>query len=280
MCSSPPLTSRLAILVPYRNRKDYLDIFLNEVPKYLEGVNGITDYWIYVAEQESRDVFNLALSRNVAARAALDDGAFAYFVFHDVDVIPLRHIDYGPRPFNVAWFLSAGSCKITVADFVKANGYNPDFVGWGDEDVEFYHRLSHLGSDLREWHRIPESRQAVIMNLEWPELSEDEALAWSRGYFGHATSGPRFVSYRGTAGDHKLEQYNKSKDFWGLGQQERNHALWNRTRTLPPEEKTSYIARNGLNRVRVDRAVRLAEGRVRWIKYRTGDVLDTDDIAG
>jgi hypothetical protein len=51
-------------------------------------------------------------------------------------------------------------------------------------------------------------------------------------------------------------------------------------RTLPPEEKTSYIARNGLNRVRVDRAVRLAEGRVRWIKYRTGDVLDTDDIAG
>jgi hypothetical protein len=31
-------------------------------------------------------------------------------------------------------------------------------------------------------------------------------------------------------------------------------------RTLPPEEKTSYIARNGLNRVRVDRAVRLAEG--------------------
>jgi hypothetical protein len=67
--------------VPYRNRKDYLDIFLNEVPKYLEGVNGITDYWIYVAEQESRDVFNLALSRNVAARAALDDGAFAYSCF-------------------------------------------------------------------------------------------------------------------------------------------------------------------------------------------------------
>ena len=51
-------------------------------------------------------------------------------------------------------------------------------------------------------------------------------------------------------------------------------------RTLPPEEKTSYIARNGLNRVRVDRAVRLAECRVRWIKYRTGDVLDTGDIAG
>jgi len=29
----------------------------------------------------------------------------------------------------VAWFLSAGSCKVMVADFVKANGYNPVFVG-------------------------------------------------------------------------------------------------------------------------------------------------------
>ena len=66
--------------------------------------------------------------------------------------------------------LSAGSCKIKATDFVRANGYNPEFAGWGDEDVEFYHRLSHLGSDLREWHRMPEAREAVLMNLEWPDL--------------------------------------------------------------------------------------------------------------
>jgi hypothetical protein len=58
---------QLTILVPYQNRKSYLDIFLSEVPKYLERVNGITDYAIYVAEQQSPDRFNLALSRNVAA---------------------------------------------------------------------------------------------------------------------------------------------------------------------------------------------------------------------
>jgi hypothetical protein len=51
-------------------------------------------------------------------------------------------------------------------------------------------------------------------------------------------------------------------------------------RTLSPEDKTSYIARNGLNRVRVDCTVRLARGRTRWIKYRTRDVLDTERIAG
>src|SRR5262249_25482805 len=186
ICRNPPRTGRLAILVPYRNRKAYLDIFLREIPAYLERANGINDYAIYVAEQQSPDRFNLALSRNVAARAALDDGASGYFVFHDVDIIPLHGIDYRPRGFNVAWFLSAGSCKVTTTDFVKANGYNPAFVGWGDEDVEFYHRLRHLGGDLREWHRLPESRLAVAINLEWPELPDDEALAWSRRYFGYA----------------------------------------------------------------------------------------------
>jgi hypothetical protein len=272
MCGSSPRTNQLAILVPYRNRKSYLDIFLREVPRYLERANGISDYVIYVAEQQSQDLFNLALSRNVAARAALDDGASGYFVFHDVDVIPLCGVDYGPRSFNLAWFLSAGSCKVMVADFVRANGYNPDFVGWGDEDVEFYHRLEHVGSAVREWHRIPESGQAVIVNLEWPEMSEDEALSWSRRYFGHEASGPRFVPYRTSC--RSFERYDKSRDFLGPGQQQRNHTLWDRMRALPADKKTSYIARTGLNRVRVDRAVRLIQDRIRWIKYQTADVLD------
>jgi len=272
MGSGSPRTRELAILVPYRNRKAYLDIFLREVPTYLERANGISDYAIYVAEQQSQDLFNLALSRNIAARAALDDGESGYFVFHDVDVIPLCGVDYGPRSFNVAWFLSAGSCKVMVADFVRANGYNPDFVGWGDEDVEFYHRLEHVGSEVREWHRIPESRQAVIVNLEWPEMSDDEALSWSRRYFGQETSGPRFVPYR--TGCRSFERYDKSSDFLELSQQQRNHVLWNRVRALPPDEKTSYIARTGLNRVRIDRAVRSTQDRIRWIKYQTKDVLD------
>src|SRR6516165_827552 len=123
-----PPTSDLAILVPYRNRKRYLDIFLREVPSYLERTNGISNYTIYVEEQQSQDSFNLALSRNVAARAALDDGASGYFVFHDVDVIPLCGVDCRPHSFNVAWFLSAGSCKVTVTDFVRANGYNPEKI--------------------------------------------------------------------------------------------------------------------------------------------------------
>jgi hypothetical protein len=178
-------------------------------------------YAIYI-EQQSRDLFNLALSRNVAARAALDDGASGSFVFHDVDIIQLRGVDYGPRSFNVAWFLSASSCKVMAADFVTANRCNPNFVVWGDEDVEFYHRLEHVGCEVKEWHRTPESRQAVVANLEWPEMSDEEVLSWSQRYFGHESSGPRFVRDRTGCGS--FERYDKSGDFLGPSQQERSHA--------------------------------------------------------
>jgi hypothetical protein len=156
---------------------------------------------------------------------------------------------------------SRQACTVIVADFIGANGYNPEFAGWGDEDVECYHRLEHIGSEVREWHRIPESRQAVIANLEWPELSDDEALSWSRRYFGHEASGPRFLPYR-TDG-RSFERYNKSRDFLELGQQNRNNALWNRIRMLNADEKTAYIARTGLNRVRLDR-----DGRATQYSYQ------------
>jgi hypothetical protein len=42
---------------------------------------------------------------------------------------------------------------------------------------------------------------------------------------------------------------------------------------LNADEKTAYIARTGLNRVRLDRAVRSIQGRIRWIKYQTKDVF-------
>lgn len=267
-----PRRERLALLVPYRDRARYLDIFLREVPRYLEKVNGISDYTIYVAEQTSPDLFNLALSRNVAAGLALGDGGFDYLVFHDVDIIPIERVDYGPRPFNVAWFLSAGSCKVRERDFVAANGYNPRFVGWGDEDVDFYHRLRHTGAEVKEWHRLPESRGAVAVNLEWPDLSEADALTWSQSYFGHRGEGPRFVPYPGGREAPQLERYDKSRDFHRGDKQRENHALWNRVRALPAPQKSLYMRENGLCELRREPIVRERRAGVEWLRYRTEEV--------
>lgn len=264
---------RLAVLVPYRDRERYLEVFAREVPAYMERANGIHDYAIYVAEQVSPDLFNVSLSRNVAACAALADGGFDYFVFHNVDIIPVAGIDYGPRPFNVAWFLDAGSCKVRVSDFVRANGYNPAFVGWGDEDTEFYHRLESVGSQVREWHRIPESRDAVAINLDWPELPDEESLRQSQSYFGHQDAGPRFATWNRAIHGRPHVPYDKS-GFLHEAQRARNHALWGRVRHLPKEMKLAYLKANGLNRVRFEGARRERRGSIHWLRYRTEDVLD------
>ena len=111
----------------------------------------------------------------------------------------------------------------------------------------------------------------MFANLEWPEMPDEEAPSWSQRYFGHESSEPRFVPQR--TGYGSFERDDKSSDFLGPSRQERNHALWHRVHALPPDEVTAYIARNGLNRVSVDRAVRSTQDRIRWIKYLTADVL-------
>ena len=121
-----------------------------------------------------------------------------------------------------------------------------------------------VGCEVKEWHRTPESRRAVIANLEWPEMSDEEAFSRSQHRFGQETSGPRLVPDRTDSGS--FEQYDKSSNFLAGGQQERNQALWHRVRALPPDNKSAYIARNGLNRVRVASAARSTQDQIRWIK--------------
>jgi hypothetical protein len=264
-----------ALLIPYKNRRSYLEMFLDKVPRYLEAVNGIRDYVIYVAEQTSCDVFNAALSRNVAARFALaENEEFSYFIFHNVDVIPIDKIDYGPRDYDVAWFMDAGSCKVRIDSFLKANGYNPHFVGWGGEDTEFYHRLSSLNCVVKEWHRTTESSGAVLLNLEMPSMSASEALGWSMSYFGHEGDGPLFQPVNALGGEALPERYDKCKDFFLPEYVQRNDELWKKIYGMAVAEKLQYFKANGLNLVDISRV--FVQGRAKkmvWLKYESNEVL-------
>lgn len=239
-----------AILIPYRNRKNHLDVFLKLVPIYLEQVNCVKDYTIYIAEQNSRDIFNLSLSRNIAAMFAMYiDRSCDYLIPHDVDVIPIENIDYDIRPYNVAWFMSAGSCKIHFDAFERANGYDPGFVGWGGEDADFYHRLTSVGCSVVEWHKSRESRQSIICNLEIQNTSKQEMLGLSKQYFGYVDSGPRFISHADAFPDVHIVRYDKSKDFLLPECERKNNKLRDRVYTMPLTEKLKYIQRNGKNLV-------------------------------
>jgi hypothetical protein len=262
----------LAILVPFKNRERYLAHLLRGLPAYLERT-GVRDYHIYVAEQDGDDMLNVALARNVAAAFCLARAAYPTLVFHNVDVIPVENVDYG-FDHNQSWFLDAGSCKVRGRDFLSANGYNPAFVGWGGEDVEFYHRLDVLGLDCREWHREEGSRRAVVANLELPPLDDAGALDWSRHYFGHAGGGPRFVSFESWSKGGELQRYDKSLDFLQPAQRAANDALWHRIFTMPRAQKLCYFAANGLNRVDISSvAVEARSERVTSLRYRTREVL-------
>ena len=168
---------KLAIVVPVKNRQAYLDVFLEAIPAYLEKVNGLHDFKIFVAEQVDEVPFNLSLSRNIGARFALDEDRFDYLIFHDVDLIPVENIDYGYREKNVCWFMKAGTCKIHKQALLDANGYNPSIWGWCSEDYEFYSRVCDFGHQMETWHQIPESRNAVIVDLDMNPQTRDECAA-------------------------------------------------------------------------------------------------------
>jgi len=259
-----------AIVIPFRNRHRYLELLLEALPPYLERENGIREFTIYVAEQASPDLFNLALSRNVGAAFALAEGRCDYLVFHNVDVIPVSGVDYHMPGHEVTWFLDAGSCKVHRETFARVNGYNPAYAGWGSEDTDFCCRLTTLGYDARLWHRTDEARNAVVCNLELPELPEAEALAWSRRYFGiSGPDGPRFVPFRGAP---PLQRYDK-RDFFFEEERRRNEAVCAAFHALPPAARAAQMLRLGVHSVRLSE-VRVAERRPRvvWLAYETGAV--------
>jgi len=264
-----------AILVPYKNRQQYLDIFLDKVPKYLEQINGIKDYMIYIAEQISSDIFNLSLSRNVAGKfALLDDPAIDCLIFHDVDAIPLQNIDYRMADgVNIAWFMTAGSCKIFKDAFLQCNGYNPQFAGWGCEDVDFYERLGLVNRGCHLWHRTNAAREAVFVNLEMPDLPQHEAQKWYQNYFGHSGAGPRFISPSQAYTGLVLKRRDKS-DFLIPALRQQNEALRDQICRLAPAERWDYVMANGLNLVELSNvSVKQRSEKIVWLTYDSTQTL-------
>jgi hypothetical protein len=142
------------IVVPYRNRKIFLDIFLEEIPKYIKENHGLLPdgktYKIIISEQNNKNVFNLSLSRNCGAIwSNLNFDNISHFIFNDVDAIPIKNIDYLTSE-NIINFINYGSCKINKNDFFKINGYNILYNGWGCEDVDLNTRLKHFKINFKK----------------------------------------------------------------------------------------------------------------------------------
>jgi hypothetical protein len=270
---------RLAIIVPIKDRDAFLEVFLEAVPRYLREVNGLHEFKIFVAEQDDDAPFNLSLARNAGARFALDEGRYDYLMFHDVDMIPVEGVDYGYRPENVSWFMSPGTCKIHIDAFREANGYNPSIWGWSSEDAEFYGRIINAGHAIHQWNHMPESRRAVIVDLDMAPQSREACLEYSRRYFEHDGDGPLRISYNLSDGIRPRTQVPK------LGRQTHKwhfERLSTRHREIieflvkmPKRTRKQYASLYGMNWVNRDKVTVVTDSKdLCHLRYRWFEVVD------
>lgn len=148
----------VAIIIPFRNRSEHLQIFLNYIHPYLVLQNAI-NYQIFVIEQDDHLPFNRGNLLNIGYFEALKlDPNLNCFIFHDVDILPsdLRQLytcSHVPRhlcsyldKFRYVLLypeLFGGVIAVHKDQFAQTNGYSNEYSGWGGEDDDFFYRVKH-----------------------------------------------------------------------------------------------------------------------------------------
>lgn len=137
---------RVAIVIPYRDRKQHLPILLKNLHPFL--MKQQIDYGIYLVEQSSDGSFNRAKLMNIGFVEALKIYDWDCFIFHDVDLLPmddrnLYNCPTQPRHMSVAidtfkWQLPyssifGGVSSMTTKQFKSVNGFSNSYFGWGGD---------------------------------------------------------------------------------------------------------------------------------------------------
>lgn len=169
--------SKLAIIVPHRDREDQLKKFVEHIKKYLDQTPWI-EYRIFVVTQDDTKKFNRGKLLNIGFLEAEKAGYF-YCVFHDVDLLPVNG-DYGfsDKPLQLAnkFRESVDGFKRTIQrdyfggvtlfsmdNFRKINGYSNKYRGWGFEDNDLLFRCREQNLPLESVvYRIPSVNKPAL----------------------------------------------------------------------------------------------------------------------
>jgi beta-1,4-galactosyltransferase 4 len=170
----------ISIIIPYRDRESHLQYLLPRLESVFE--SGPEDYEIIVSEQDDMNNFQISCVQNVGAKYARGDK----FIFHQVDYIPSDDVsykfneNYALLPAKRGVFLTddlglrdisdipagyknfineidpnfyGGVLCMTKNQFIKINGFNHLYKGWGNEDEDIRERL--------KYYNIPVKRNEV-----------------------------------------------------------------------------------------------------------------------
>ncbi len=186
---------KLGVCVPYRDREEHLHKFIPRVGKHLKE-QGI-EFCMYFGHQTDDKLFNRGAMKNIAAKHAFEDGC-DYIVWHDIDMIPEKGVDYSYNkeyPVHLATRISqmeyglkyheyfGGAVLFTKEQVEATNGYSNDYWDWGMEDDDLFWRchLEGLTNDtyldvpfkkkkslrfngVDSWAKIKKSRQLKDFN--------------------------------------------------------------------------------------------------------------------
>ena len=174
------MNDKLAIIVPYRDREEHLNTFVPHMHEFLKD-KGI-EYDIFIAEQADDRPFNYGKLCNSVVKEL--DVEYNYFCFHDIDMLPVSDdCDYGypETPIHLATNVEVHNNKlpypqyfggvvlINREDFENANGYSPEYYGYGFVDLDLLHRLRKSGAYLEKFHDL---------NKTYETFDEDDILPY------------------------------------------------------------------------------------------------------
>ncbi len=154
--------SKLAIIVPYRDREEHLAKFVPHMEKFLSDKE--IDFKIFVVEQGNDRPFNRGWLINIGYDISSQQG-YDYFCFHDVDMLPEdKTCDYSwvDKPTHLATRLSKFNYRLVYPEYFSGvtlfnkehfewiNGYSNKYWGWGFEDDDLLYRCRKRGVPLQE----------------------------------------------------------------------------------------------------------------------------------
>jgi hypothetical protein len=182
------MKDKLAIIVPYRDREEHLNVFVPHMHEFLKD-KGI-DYTIFIAEQSDDRPFNYGKLCNVVTKEIGEE--YTYFAFHDIDMLPISDecdYSYPDSPTHLATNVEAhdnklpypqyfgGVVLINREDFENANGYSNEYWGYGFQDLDLLYRLQRSGAYLEKYYDLNQTYSKYDKNDILPYRIENVKLS-------------------------------------------------------------------------------------------------------
>lgn len=253
-----PCKEPLVVLVPHRDREAFMAYLVPQLCRYLRATHPCALVRVLCVEQTNPGPYAKGISWNVGLRYLEQEGygPNTSLVLNDADILPRNRVSYAcpPGRKGVLWFQNTGGLKIRLGSMLQARGFPMAVTGWGYEDVAMWRRLELLaGVSLIHWVdeiKATSLTPAVVLNLEWETMTEEEAEGARKWYWGEDRKWVRMVQQSdrrwGVQNDAQAVIRAPSKEGWYLeAKRRRNEALNRRIEQLPLEKFRALAEADG-----------------------------------